>query len=98
MIEQKQRAFLWYGRQAMQRGSTSINSEWIHNLCEVEHGRHLSDEPKQICLCLNLTIKKQYRLTILRYKDWLVKSASKKQKWKQSSKHNNWKIMMTFVH
>lgn len=37
-------------------------------------------EAKQICLCLNLTIKIQYRLTILKYKDWLVKSASKKQK------------------
>lgn len=36
-------------------------------------------EPKQICLCLNLTIKIQYRLTILKYKDWLVKSASKKK-------------------
>lgn len=80
MIEQKQRAFLWYGRQTLQRGSTSINSEWIHNLCEVWHGRHLSDEAKQICLCLNLTIKKQYRLAILKYKDWLVKSASKKKK------------------
>lgn len=39
-------------------------------------------EAKQICLCLNLTIKIQYtcRLTILKYKDWLVKSASKKKK------------------
>lgn len=36
-------------------------------------------EPKQICLCLNLTIKIQYRLTILKHKDWLVKSASKKK-------------------
>lgn len=37
-------------------------------------------EAKQICLCLNLTIKIQYRLTILKHKDWLVKSACKKKK------------------
>lgn len=45
-------------------------------------------EPKQICLCLNLTIKIQYRLTILKYKDWLVKSASKKKNNNKNSPPN----------
>lgn len=45
-------------------------------------------EPKQICLCLNLTIKIQNRLTILKYKDWLVKSASKKKNNNKNSPPN----------